>query len=140
MVGKNMIKKVTHNTATEQLKTDICSKPLCDKGLEKLHDWFSLDSKYTEDEIMKHITENELEMINLLSTYKQLIIFCLHIFSDIKIRKNRKVVDYLEVLIKPKMYQEHILISQNNFMITHEEFDRLLHSLLISMPVKIKGK
>lgn len=69
MVGKNMIKKVTHNTTTEQLQTDIYSKSLCDKELDKLHDWFSLDSKYTEDEIMKHIIENELEIINLLNTY-----------------------------------------------------------------------
>lgn len=37
------------------------------------------------------------------------------------------------------MYKEHILITQNNF-INYEEYDEILNSLLISMPVKIKGK
>lgn len=35
------------------------SKLLCDDKLNTLHGWFSLDSKYTENEIMKHIMETE---------------------------------------------------------------------------------
>lgn len=66
MVGKNMIKKVMHDSATQQLQICNYSKSSYDKGLNKLHRFF-LDSKYTEEEIMKHINENELEITNLLN-------------------------------------------------------------------------
>lgn len=42
----------------EQLQSDLNSK-LLDDELDKLYKWFSLDSKYTENEVMKHILENE---------------------------------------------------------------------------------
>lgn len=63
------------------------------------------------------------------------------IFSDIEIRKNRKLIDYLEVIFKPKMYKKYVLITENNFpKINIEELDNLFNSLVISMPVKITGK
>lgn len=55
MVRKNM----TSNLATEHLQSDFNSKLLCDDKLNTLHGWFSLDSKYTENEIIKHIMEDE---------------------------------------------------------------------------------
>lgn len=66
--------------------------------------------------------------------------FLNNIFSNIEIRKNRNLVDYLEVLFKPKMYKEYLLITQSNcIFINHGEFDKLFNSLLISMPVKGKS-
>lgn len=62
-------------------------------------------------------------------------------FSNIEIRKNRDLIDYLEVLFKPKMYKEYLLITPSNcIFVNHEEFDRLFKSLLISMPVEVKGQ
>lgn len=63
------------------------------------------------------------------------------IFSDIEIRKNRKLIDYLEVIFKPKMYKKYLLITENNFpTINEEELHNLFNSLVISMPVKFTGK
>lgn len=62
-------------------------------------------------------------------------------FSNIEIRKNRKLIDYLEVTLKPKMFKEYLLITENNLTsIYQEEFDNLFDSLLISMPTKIAGQ
>lgn len=39
------------------------------------------------------------------------------------------------------MYKEYLLITQSNcIFVNNEEFDRLFNSLLISMPVKVKGQ
>lgn len=57
MVGKNVMRKVMYNLETEQ--SNLNSKPVCDDALEKLLRWPSLDSEYTEIEIMEHILENE---------------------------------------------------------------------------------
>jgi len=39
------------------------------------------------------------------------------------------------------MYKEYLLITQSNcIFVNHGEFDRLFNSLLISMPVKVKGQ
>jgi len=47
----------------------------------------------------------------------------------------------MDVLIKPKMYKKYVLINENNFeQINQENVDKILDSLLISMPVKIKGQ
>lgn len=67
--------------------------------------------------------------------------FSNNIFSDIEIRRNRKIVDYLEVLFNPKMYKEYILITQNNFILfDQKEFDKLFDLILVSIPIQIKGK
>jgi len=64
-----------------------------------------------------------------------------NIFSNIEIRKNRDLIDYLEVLFKPKMFKEYLLITKSNcIFVDHREFDRLFNSILISMPVKVKGE
>lgn len=61
-------------------------------------------------------------------------------FSDIIIRRNRKLVDYLKVLFNPKMYKEYILITQNNFILFDDkEFDKLFDTILVSIPIHIKG-
>ncbi|XP_026822343.1 uncharacterized protein LOC113560577 [Rhopalosiphum maidis] len=115
MVGKNVMRKIMYNSETK--KSNLNSKLVCDDELDKLLNWPSLDFKYTESEIMKHIMEND----------------------DIEIRKNRNLVNYLEVLFKPKMYKEYLLITQsNNIVVNQREFDKLYDSLLISMPVKLK--
>ncbi|XP_050056023.1 adenylate kinase 7-like isoform X2 [Aphis gossypii] len=115
MVGKNVMRKIVYNSETEQI--NLNSKLVCDDVLDKLLDWPSLDSKYTESEIMKHILEND----------------------HIEIRKNRNLVDYLEVLFKPKIYKEYLLITQSNCLfVDQREFDKLFDSLLINMPAKLK--
>ncbi|XP_015379069.1 PREDICTED: adenylate kinase 7-like [Diuraphis noxia] len=115
MVGNNIMKKVKYNSEVEQ--SNLNPRIVCDDPLEKLLDWPSLDSKYTESEIMNHILEND----------------------NIEIRKNRDLIDYLEVLFKPKMFKEYFLITKSNFIfVDYGEFDRLFNSLLISMPVKVK--
>lgn len=58
MAGKNVINKVIHNLATNNLQPDINSKLLCNDKLNRSYDWFFLDSEYTEREIMKNIQEN----------------------------------------------------------------------------------
>jgi len=57
MVGNNVMRKVKNNSETEQI--NLNSKLMCDDALHKLLNWPSLDSKYTESEIMNHILENE---------------------------------------------------------------------------------
>lgn len=57
MVGKNVMRKIMYDSETEQI--NLNSKLVCDDVLDKLLDWPSLDSKYTESEIMKYILENE---------------------------------------------------------------------------------
>lgn len=59
MAGKNVINKVMYYSETEQLSSDFYSKLLFNDQLSRLHCWFSLDSKYTENEISKYILENE---------------------------------------------------------------------------------
>lgn len=60
MAGKNVIDKVTQNGPIEKLQLGSNSKLLLDQELDdRLHDWFSFQSMYTEDEIIKHILENE---------------------------------------------------------------------------------
>lgn len=59
MAGKNMINKVMYYSETEKLSPDFYSKLLFDDQLNRLYYWFSLDTKYLESEIMKHILENE---------------------------------------------------------------------------------
>lgn len=62
------------------------------------------------------------------------------IFSDIEIRKNRKLIDYLEVIFKPKVNKKYFLITENNFpTINEDELDNLFNSIVISMPVKVTG-
>lgn len=57
------------------------------------------------------------------------------------IRRNHKLVDYLEILIKPKMYKKYLLVTENNLtLIDDEEFDKLFDSLIISMPLTAKGQ
>ncbi|XP_025193818.1 uncharacterized protein LOC112593572 [Melanaphis sacchari] len=115
MVGKNIMRKIIYNSEIEQ--PNLNSKLVCDDAIDKLLAWPSLDSKYTENEIMKHILEND----------------------NIEIRKNRNLVDYLEVLFKPKMYKKYLLITQSNcIFVNQQEFDKLFDSLLINMPVKLK--
>lgn len=58
MAGKNIIEKVRLNSDMEQLQSDYNSKLFNDK-LDKSNKWFSFDSQYTENEIMKHFFENE---------------------------------------------------------------------------------
>lgn len=53
-----MYKTVNLNSDKEQLQSDFNST-LFDDKLDKSHEWFSLDSKYTENEVMKHVLENE---------------------------------------------------------------------------------
>jgi len=49
-------------------------------------------------------------------------------------------VDYLEALIKPKIYKEYLVTSQNDFVLTDQgKIDKLYDSLLISMPVEIES-
>lgn len=48
-----------YKSATEQLQLDFNSKLLLDNEIDKSQDWFSLDSKYTDSELMMHILENE---------------------------------------------------------------------------------
>lgn len=70
-----------------------------------------------------------------------IIIFLIIFFSNIEIRKNRQLIDYLEYLITPNMHKEYILITPNNFvLITPQEFDKIFDSLIINMPIKKKGK
>lgn len=57
MVGNNVMRKMKYNSEAEQF--NLNSKLVCDDALHKLLDWPSLDSKYTEREIMNHILENE---------------------------------------------------------------------------------
>jgi len=57
MVGKNVMRKIMYDSETEQI--NLNSKLVYDDVLDKLLDWPSLDSKYTENEIMKYILENE---------------------------------------------------------------------------------
>ncbi|KAF0759689.1 Uncharacterized protein FWK35_00006402 [Aphis craccivora] len=115
MVGKNVMRKIMYDSETEQINLNL--KLVCDDVLDKLLDWPLLDSKHTESEIMKYILENE----------------------HIEIRKNRNLVDYLEVLFKPKMYKEYLLITQSNCLfVDQREFDKLFDSLLINMPAKLK--
>lgn len=39
------------------------------------------------------------------------------------------------------MFKEYLLITKSNcIFVDHGEFDRLFNSLLISMPVKVKGQ
>jgi len=57
MVGNNVMRKMKNNSEAEHF--NLNSKLVCDDTLEKLLDWPSLDSKYTETEIMNHILENE---------------------------------------------------------------------------------
>lgn len=62
-------------------------------------------------------------------------------FSNIEIRKNRKLTDYLKVIFKPKMYKKYLLITEHNLItINQEELDDLYNSLVTSIPVKITGK
>lgn len=58
MVGKNIIEKVRLNSNMEQEQSDFSSKLYNDK-LDESNKWFSLDSQYTENEVMKHFLENE---------------------------------------------------------------------------------
>lgn len=51
------MRKMKNNSEAEHF--NLNSKLVCDDTLEKLLDWPSLDSKYTETEIMNHILENE---------------------------------------------------------------------------------
>jgi len=55
MVGNNVMRKVKYNADQFNLN----SKLVCDDALDKLLDWPSLDSKYTESEILNHVLENE---------------------------------------------------------------------------------
>jgi len=57
MVGNNVMRKMKYNSEAEQ--SNLNSKLVCDDAFDKLLDWPSLDSKYTESEIMNHILENE---------------------------------------------------------------------------------
>lgn len=57
MVGNNVMRKVKNNLEAENF--NLNSKLVCDDALDKLLNWPSLDSKYTESEIMNHILENE---------------------------------------------------------------------------------
>lgn len=57
MVGKNVMRKIKYDLETEQINLNL--KLVYDDILDKLLDWPSLDSKYTESEIMKYILENE---------------------------------------------------------------------------------
>lgn len=59
MAGKNVINKVTYYSETKKLLPDFYSKLLFDDQLNRLHCWFSLDSKYSENEIIKHILDDE---------------------------------------------------------------------------------
>lgn len=39
------------------------------------------------------------------------------------------------------MYKESIILTQNNFtLINQDEFDQLYNTLLINMPIKVKGQ
>lgn len=51
------MRKIMYDSETEQI--NLNSKLVYDDVLDKLLDWPSLDSKYTENEIMKYILENE---------------------------------------------------------------------------------
>jgi len=57
MVGNNIMRKVKYNSEAEQ--PNFNSKQLSNDSLDKLLDWPSLDSKYTESEIMSYLLENE---------------------------------------------------------------------------------
>lgn len=59
MAGKNVINNFTHNLVQEPKKLNLNSKLLFDDKLNRLHEWFTLDYKYTENEIAKYILENE---------------------------------------------------------------------------------
>lgn len=62
-------------------------------------------------------------------------------FSNTEIRKNRILIDYLEIIFKPKIYKKYLSLTENNFStINEEELDNLFNSIVISMPVKITGK
>ncbi|XP_025415016.1 uncharacterized protein LOC112686796 [Sipha flava] len=119
MAGKNVTNNFTHNLVQEPKKLDLNTKLLFDDKLNRLHEWFNIDSKYSENEIAKYVLEND----------------------NIEIRRNRKTVDYLEVLFNPKMFKEYILITQNNFILfDQKEFDKLFDSILFSIPIQIKDK
>lgn len=54
-----MINKFGQNSSTEKLNFN--SKISCNANSDKLHGWLSLDSKYTVNEFIENILENEYE-------------------------------------------------------------------------------
>jgi hypothetical protein len=59
MAGKNVTNNFTHNLVQEPKKLDLNTKLLFDDKLNRLHEWFNIDSKYSENEIAKYVLENE---------------------------------------------------------------------------------
>lgn len=59
MAGKNVVNNFMQNLAKGPAQLDLNSKLLIDDELDRLHKWFTYDSKYTENEITKLILENE---------------------------------------------------------------------------------
>lgn len=58
MVGHN-INKIMKNAEAQQLLTNTDSKLVYNHKMGRSHDWFSIDSKYTEKQIIQYIMENE---------------------------------------------------------------------------------
>lgn len=58
MVGHN-INKIMKNTEAQQLLTNTNSKLEYNLKMGRTHDWFSIGSKYTENQIIQYIMENE---------------------------------------------------------------------------------
>lgn len=58
MVGHN-INKIVKTTEAQQLLTNTNSKLVYNHKMGRSHDWFSIGSKYTENQIIQYIMENE---------------------------------------------------------------------------------
>jgi len=66
MVGKNVINRAMQNSPTTQLQSDMYSKSSCNDEFNRSLNWFSLDAKYTDNEIMKFVMEDKYELITYL--------------------------------------------------------------------------
>lgn len=58
MVGHNMY-KIVKKAEAQQLLTNTNSKLVHNHKMGRSHDWFSIGSKYTENQIIQYIMENE---------------------------------------------------------------------------------